>query len=302
MMPVHYNTERNGIELSFPDKPDDAIRAQLKAHGFRWSSNQGIWYAHDTQQHREYVDTLDATVDESERESATYPDIDIDDIHTYTIDKQLQAAEHSSHWIFRNDEPDQTTRIQSHFQQYTDAVKGVLTTTDSERIAYTLKNALQRYKRLYFANYTAQLRHRANNPSWAVTGRAGRNPRRDAKASNREDNLMHEAIKLHKQMDDAIDKAKRDIRQDNEQRTREQMERTPVDIEFTVKTQDVTLHDYTDRCRTYTHGEYMIAKTWGCFRIFRNGGHIHGMKSADKLDDAKKYVAMLINNHQEQEV
>lgn len=41
---VNHNNEKNGIELVFAAKPDEAVRAQLKGLGFRWSSFQGLWY------------------------------------------------------------------------------------------------------------------------------------------------------------------------------------------------------------------------------------------------------------------
>lgn len=39
------NHERGGVELTFPNKPDEGIRSRLKAAGFRWSGRQGLWYA-----------------------------------------------------------------------------------------------------------------------------------------------------------------------------------------------------------------------------------------------------------------
>lgn len=42
---VTRNREQNGIEIRFSRKPSEAVRAALKAHGFRWSGRQGLWYA-----------------------------------------------------------------------------------------------------------------------------------------------------------------------------------------------------------------------------------------------------------------
>lgn len=39
------NHERGGVELTFPNKPDEGVRSRLKAAGFRWSGRQGLWYA-----------------------------------------------------------------------------------------------------------------------------------------------------------------------------------------------------------------------------------------------------------------
>jgi len=42
---VAYNEELNGIEITFPAKPDEDVRQGLKKHGFRWNRKKGIWYA-----------------------------------------------------------------------------------------------------------------------------------------------------------------------------------------------------------------------------------------------------------------
>ena len=40
-----FNFEHNGIEISFPGKPDETIRDQLKGAGFKWSGRSRVWYA-----------------------------------------------------------------------------------------------------------------------------------------------------------------------------------------------------------------------------------------------------------------
>jgi len=42
------NAEKQGVELTFPGKPSDEIRNELKQAGFRWSPFQKIWYAKQT--------------------------------------------------------------------------------------------------------------------------------------------------------------------------------------------------------------------------------------------------------------
>jgi hypothetical protein len=42
---IRRNPERQGIEVVFPAKPAEEIRAELKRLGFRWSRRQGLWYA-----------------------------------------------------------------------------------------------------------------------------------------------------------------------------------------------------------------------------------------------------------------
>lgn len=40
------NVEENRLQIIFPGKPDDATRAKLKSHGFRWSPLAGAWQRH----------------------------------------------------------------------------------------------------------------------------------------------------------------------------------------------------------------------------------------------------------------
>jgi hypothetical protein len=41
---VTENDEKNGVEIRFPSRPADAVLADLKAHGWRWSRFAGCWY------------------------------------------------------------------------------------------------------------------------------------------------------------------------------------------------------------------------------------------------------------------
>lgn len=50
---VNFNEDKNGIELSFSDKPSQEIRDNIKELGFRWSKFNKIWYAKDTEAIRE---------------------------------------------------------------------------------------------------------------------------------------------------------------------------------------------------------------------------------------------------------
>ena len=37
------NAENNRLQIVFDGKPSDAVRAQLKANGFKWAPSQGAW-------------------------------------------------------------------------------------------------------------------------------------------------------------------------------------------------------------------------------------------------------------------
>ena len=48
---VEHNTEHNGVEVYFPGKPSDAVRAALKDAGYRWHGTKKCWYASRTEAH-----------------------------------------------------------------------------------------------------------------------------------------------------------------------------------------------------------------------------------------------------------
>jgi hypothetical protein len=39
------NDAKGGVEIKFAGRPDDSVKDRIKAAGFRWSSQQGLWYA-----------------------------------------------------------------------------------------------------------------------------------------------------------------------------------------------------------------------------------------------------------------
>jgi hypothetical protein len=53
---VTLNSERQGIEISFPAKPAPAILETLKAAGWRWSRFAGCWYQRDTPEARAFAE------------------------------------------------------------------------------------------------------------------------------------------------------------------------------------------------------------------------------------------------------
>ncbi|STO12815.1 Uncharacterised protein [[Flavobacterium] thermophilum] len=235
--------------------------------------------------------------DVGEREA--YPDINIDDIDTYVIDERLQEAEHAASWIFRTQKRDHTKEIQELFTQYNSKVIDLLEQTDNERIKYYLKKSLQSFKKRYFDNYVKILRHRSENPSWAVTGRGNLNKRKYDKALSRYDKLIQESVELTKQIDATINRAKNEIQKEKEQRIKEAVESVKNELTFTVMTKEIEYMGYKERKRVYMYGDYWTARLWGCFRIFKGNREIHEMKSTDKLEDAKRYIAYLVQQDKE---
>ena len=52
------NVEKNGIELRFPDKPSESIRASLKARGWRWSRFSSCWYHRFSQAEMQFAESF----------------------------------------------------------------------------------------------------------------------------------------------------------------------------------------------------------------------------------------------------
>jgi hypothetical protein len=375
------NDEKNGIELYFSDKPNEAIREQLKRMGFKWS-RLGFWYAKKTDERLEFVlsllsDSYNSELTEEQRktlekrlkkenvqplrlfksknndsvllecintnltdqkpfyflirangeeigkgydsdilngysiiynfqhnsdqekELESYPYIDIDDIETYVIDEKLQEAEHAASWIFRTQKQNHTKEIQELFSSYNRKVIDLLEQTDNERIKYNLKKALQSFKKRYFDNYVKRLRNKADNPSIWVTGRSGRNISRYNKLLNRYDKLMQEAIELTKQMDRAIERAKDEIRRDKEQRIKEAVKNVKNELTFKVIIKEVEYMGMKQRKRVYIYNDYWTAKLWGSYKVFKGGREIYTLKTTQGLDDAKQYIAYLVQQEQE---
>ena len=52
------NAEKRGLELRFPDKPDQEIREDMGRNGWRWSRFSRCWYHRDNERNRAYAEAL----------------------------------------------------------------------------------------------------------------------------------------------------------------------------------------------------------------------------------------------------
>ena len=55
---VRKNEEKNGIEIVFPDKPEQSILDSLKSHGFRWSRYSKLWWTRYTPEKWQFANSL----------------------------------------------------------------------------------------------------------------------------------------------------------------------------------------------------------------------------------------------------
>lgn len=77
-MKTKFNSEKNGIEISFDCKPEQDIIDGLKANGFRWSPKRKIWYAKYSEDRKTYIKEI------SNEEIDTIKDVNSYDIWELT--------------------------------------------------------------------------------------------------------------------------------------------------------------------------------------------------------------------------
>ena len=293
------NNEKNGVEIYFDGKPSEEIRNVLKSNGFRWANINKCWYAKQSETTLALAEQLAGNnlQVETSKEAVSYPEVNINDIETYIISEQLQKAEHDSSWVFRKGERDHNKELQSLFTSYNNKVNEILEKMENEYYIYKIKTALQSFKKKYHEAYTKYLSHKANNPSWAVTGRGGMNINKYNKSMDRQTSLMLVLAEMPKELDELIMSYKLKERKDKQNMIKEAAKNTEINITFKTETKEFRYMRMDEKKRVYVYNEYWICKLWGCFRIFKGNGEneIYSMKTTEKLDDAKKYVTMLVN-------
>ena len=307
------NEEKNGVEIHFNGKPGEDVRNNLKANGFKWSKYNKCWYAKQSEETLNFANSLANTTEEEIKQvSAEYKEekekeinsklkeLNINDIDSYVVDAELSRRENEN-GFFRKNDINHTKVIQDYLLQANNEILNVLENCNDKNIEYRLKIALQRFKRDYFNNYIKELQHKANNPSWAITGRAGRNVNKDQKMNNRYNKLLLNADEIVNKLNKAIDRAENDIRKQHKQELENIINNTNIEnYSFTRckkkynfnATNNIFNNADTEISMTTYNNEYFIFKNWGKFRIYTNEGVEVGNR--DSLKDAKKYVVMLL--------
>lgn len=318
---VVFNEDKNGIEIYFTGKPSEEVRNNLKSNGFRWSKYNKCWYAKQNEDTINFANSLNNVSEEEIKETSQQykeekekelenklNDLNINDIESYTIDLDLSKRENSVS-MFRSKDINHTQQLQNYLTTKQNEILEVLKDCNNNQIEYTLKMALQRFKRDYHTNYIKQLQHRAENPSWAVTGRSGRDMRRDEKMNNRYNNLLKESLEITSKLDKAISKAKNNIKK---------FEKSAIKKHFEDNTKDITIpkfnrvkkeYQLTASKEIFKDGEnmytttmyeyqgYYIFKNWGSFRVYDSiGNELYNTKTQGKLEDAKKWLIYYLNN------
>jgi hypothetical protein len=293
----------NGIEITFTSKPSEEVRNLIKSNGYRWAGKQrpNVWWAILNAETLAIAEQLtNKQENNSTTEPVNYPEIDIDDNETYTIDQRIQNAEHDANWIFRSTKRDHNKELYNLFTSYTNNVKALIETTDNEYYIYKLKQGLQRFKKKYHETYIKWLSHKGNNPSWAVTGRGNLNVSRYNKAMDRQGNLLNELAALSKEFDQYMNKYRNKIKNDKQEAYKQQRDNVEVNINFTIETKEFTYMGYNEKKRVHSYNEYFICKLWGCFRLFYKGKELNiNLKTTDNLETAKKTLTLYIQQQEQ---
>ncbi len=295
---VTYNEEKQGVEIRFPSKPENNIIEQLKAYGFRWSP-RGFWYAKQSDKANKFASSLQVDYNKPNNTEfngsvniAVNEDINIDDLHMYTVSDELQSRLHSSSLF----QVDYKTDCFNTFNELQKDALSVLSQTDNEYLQYQIKKYLQSFKQRYYTQYIKILNHRANNPSWAVTGRGGLNVRRYNKMQDRYGNLLSQFSDMKKEFDNRMDKFKTRIFQLEKERLDKEVNGVVEIPEFKIDRKQITVAGYTETTRVYTYKNYMITKSWGMYRVFKDGKEVDtSLKTTSRLNEAKRFVAYLIS-------
>lgn len=294
---VKLNEELNGIELYFSDIPSVEIRDQLKSNGFRWS-RKGFWYAKQSEKTLSLANSFNSSeaieATATNQEPTIYPEIDINDLEQYIVTDELQNRLHSASLFSVDYKKD----CKETFEQIQNAAIEVLSLTDNPRIQHNIKKYLQSFKKRYYEMYLKLLTHKANNPGWAVTGRGGINVRRYNKMQDRYGNMLSKSSEMINEYENRLDKFKNEIRKEEQRAFEADLNKVTSNIsgsaEFTTETKQLDYMGIKQKVRTYNYNGFIIAKTWGCYRVFKNGKEIDtNLKTTSKLDDAKHFVLYL---------
>ena len=315
------NEEKNGIEIYFTGKPSEEIRNNLKAQGFRWSKYNKCWYAKQSQDTIEFANSLkNIDTEELEKNSRKYKEekekelkiklaeIEINDIENYTVDEKIAKRENEN-GFFRNKDIDHTKVIQERLLQANNETLKVLENNNDINIEYNLKMALQRFKKNYYANYVAIVTHKANNPSWAVTGRSGLNVNRYNKMNDRYNKLLFKSNELIDNFNKQLDKAKSQIRKNNDTAVQREIEKASskvaeYDFKRVIKdyninaTNNIFTAPNSSKSMVTYNDMYFIFKNWGAYRVYdADGKQLYYAKSKGTLEDAKKWLVYYLENN-----
>ena len=315
---IKFNEEKNGIELYFNDKPNEDIRSQLKANKFRWAKFNKCWYVKDTEESRSFLKELgllnsegnqeNNSIDTTELKEIEYPIINIDDIESYTVSKELSDRENNIS-MFRKDNKDHNKEIQNRMIEVNELVLKALEGNKIPYVEFKAKTFLQSWKKKSYDLYLRMLNHKASNPSWAVTGRGNMNVGRYNKKLSQYDNMLKQWTELDSLFDSEINKIENKVYRQKENEQKDKIN-SIVNSEISIPkfekkvikyipgAVDNIFNEGTTEIKVNYYQGYSIFKNWGRWRCYNiEGQEVFSVKITGSLEEAKK---ILIYKLQEQ--
>lgn len=319
---VHYNQEKGGIELIFPGKPDAEVLSQLKSNGFRWSRYQKLWWAKDTAERRAFIKDIfsadnninNSTITEDSTQTqqpkkVTYPEINLNDIDSYTVPEELSKRENNNA-MFRSEDIDHTKELQKTLQSANnDVIELCKMPSCTEYIQYKAKSYLQSFKGKYTDAYISILEHKVNNPSWVVTGRGNLNTSKYNKKQEQYDRKLQYANRLIDKFNSKIQQYRNQINSINNKKeynqylqdikgidpSKEKFKKTRVKINRGAVDHIFNNADY--EVAAYEYKGYYILKNYSRFNIYDSKGQEIEQKYTDgTLRNAKINLIYYLSN------
>jgi len=329
------NNETSRLELQFNKEEyqnlDGATKAEIKSI-FLFSGKAKAWVSREKSGYyraikfaekmgftsngsigvtltKEEVETKKEEKQESQQEknNAIYPNINIEDIETYLVSKELSRTENDNAFI-RNTPIDHQQELQDTLLSANNDIIELVKSGCNNYTEYKAKTYLQSFKKKYHEQYIKVLSHKANNPSWMVTGRGGLNVSRYNKKQEQLNNMSMNLYSLIDEFNAKIKAFKYQEKQEKEQIIKaaidENLKNVGEVLTFKRIKKDIpidgvgNINTITDRMwsvTSHTLKEYEIINNWGAFRIYKDGIEVHSMKSTGTLSEAKKYVMYLMN-------
>lgn len=216
------------------------------------------------------------------------------DITQYKIPEDIVRRENEQS-MFRKGYLDHNEELQKSLKAYKDKVEDLLNTSNYDNINNKLIASFDKFCRDYTEAMTKYLRHKADNPSWAVTGRSGRNARRDAKMNDRQTNLLLNMNAIVDYMNKAIDKARSQIKVANKKDEAEEVANfISSNILPKFATKDIKVGNSIKRAPTLNG--YAVLKDWGSYSVYApSGKEIKSFDTRATQKDAKEWLFWYLN-------
>lgn len=278
------------------------VLEQIKNIGGYYSKfKKGFIFKDDPTEKISSVGLQENQVDNMNRELEEIENIDIENINeeNFPIDKSISKRENDGHWVFRTKERSHQQEIINCLTNYQEEFKKVLGIIEDVRIINKYSRWLNSFKKKYYNNYYSRLKNDANNPSWAVTGRAGRNSNKDRKHMTRHDNLMRELISLEDEYREKLSSLKGEIKRIEREKFNSNVENNNMEYEFKRVKKEYDLSAVNDYFKfpTGSYNAYegsngqetvYIIKSWGAWCVVNSDGMEFKDSRSKTIADAKK--------------